>query len=397
MALEEARRSGAVANFGDRYGEVVRVVTIGDFSKELCGGTHVPSGASIGTITIVREESIGANTRRVEALTGGEAYRRVAHERLVAEEIARLLDAPLDQAVERVRSLLERLKAADKELAKVRSATLAQEAKAIADAAAREDGLAVVVRAVEGVDMDDLRRLATEVRGHLGTRAIVVLGTATADGKAQLICAVSADLAERAWRPGRSCTRPPSSSAAVPAARATSRRPAAGTGHGWPRRSRSPPTRRARPGGSSEPPRGARRGAAVAGTAAGHRPRRGPDRAGPVGPDPDDRLARGDPARPARTGPADAGRAGRRGRAARGLGVVIGEPRRLDGRQGAGAARARRFADELAARTDLPVLLWDERFTTAEAERVLLEGDVSRATGRGSSTSSPRACCCRRS
>jgi alanyl-tRNA synthetase len=155
----------------------------------------VPSGASIGTITIVREESIGANTRRVEALTGGEAYRRVAHERLVAEEVARLLDTPLDQAVDRVRALLERLKAADKELAKVRSANLAQEAKAIADAATRQDGLAVVVRAVDGVDMDGLRRLATEVRGHLGTRAIVVLGTATADGKAQLICAVSADLA----------------------------------------------------------------------------------------------------------------------------------------------------------------------------------------------------------
>jgi alanyl-tRNA synthetase len=176
---------------------VVRVVTIGDFSKELCGGTHVPSGATIGTITIVREESIGSNTRRVEALTGGDAYRHVANERLVAEEIARLVDAPVDQAVERVQALLDRLKAADKELARVRSASLAQEAKGIADAAAREDGLAVVVRAVEGVTMDDLRRLATEVRGHLGSGAIVVLGTATADGKAQLICAVSADLAER--------------------------------------------------------------------------------------------------------------------------------------------------------------------------------------------------------
>jgi alanyl-tRNA synthetase len=197
MSLEAARRAGAVANFGDKYGEVVRVVTIGDFSKELCGGTHVPSGATIGTITIVREESIGSNTRRVEALTGGEAYRHVANERLVAEEVARLVEAPVDQAVERVQTLLARLKAADRELAKVRSAGLAQEAKAIADAAPRDDGLAVVVRAVDGVSMDDLRRLATEVRGHLGTRAIVVLGTATDDGKAQLICAVSGDLAER--------------------------------------------------------------------------------------------------------------------------------------------------------------------------------------------------------
>jgi alanyl-tRNA synthetase len=133
----------------------------------------------------------------VEALTGGDAYRHVANERLVAEEVARLVDAPVDQAVERVRSLIDRLKAADKELAKVRSANLATEAKAIADATARDDGLAVVVREVAGVTMDDLRRLATEVRGHLRERAVVVLGTATDDGKAQLICAVSADLADR--------------------------------------------------------------------------------------------------------------------------------------------------------------------------------------------------------
>jgi alanyl-tRNA synthetase len=197
MPLDVARAAGAVANFGDKYGDVVRVVTIGDFSKELCGGTHVPSGANIGTITIVREESIGANTRRVEALTGGEAYRRIAHERLVAEEIARLVDAPVDQAVARVQALLDRLKAADKELARARGAALGQEARRLAETATRQDGVAVVVGRVDGVDMDDLRRLATDTRGHLGDEAVVVLGTATPDGKAQLVCAVSQDLAER--------------------------------------------------------------------------------------------------------------------------------------------------------------------------------------------------------
>jgi alanyl-tRNA synthetase len=196
MSLDDARRAGAVANFGDKYGQVVRVVTIGDFSKELCGGTHVPSGATIGTITIVREESIGSNTRRIEALTGQDAFRFLSRERMVAEEIARLVDAPTEQAVERVQALLERLKSADKQLAKLRGANLSQEAKRIADATTREDGLAVVVQQVEGLAMDDLRRLATEIRGHLGQRAIVVIGTATDDGKAQLIAAVSSDLAE---------------------------------------------------------------------------------------------------------------------------------------------------------------------------------------------------------
>jgi alanyl-tRNA synthetase len=196
MALDEARAAGAVANFGDKYGQEVRVVTIGDFSKELCGGTHVPSGATIGTITIVREESIGSNTRRVEALTGEDALTYLGRERLVAEEIARLLDAPTDQAVARVTQLLERLKAAEKELAAARGASLSQEATRLAAAASREDGLAIVTHRVDGVAMDDLRRLATETRGNLGTRAVVVVGTATDDGKAQLICAVTSDLAD---------------------------------------------------------------------------------------------------------------------------------------------------------------------------------------------------------
>jgi alanyl-tRNA synthetase len=196
LPLEEARAAGAVANFGDRYGEVVRVVTIGDFSKELCGGTHVPNGATIGTITVVREESIGSNTRRIEALTGEDAFAYLSHERLVAEEVARLLEVPTDQAVVRVAGLLERLRAAEKELATARGAALSQDAARLAAAATREDGLAVVVHRVDGLAMDDLRRLATEIRGQLATLAVVVVAGATDDGKAQLIAAVTGDLAE---------------------------------------------------------------------------------------------------------------------------------------------------------------------------------------------------------
>jgi alanyl-tRNA synthetase len=196
MSLDAARDAGAVANFGDKYGQEVRVVTIGEFSKELCGGTHVPSGATIGTITVVREESIGSNTRRIEALTGQDALTFLGRERLVAEEVARLVDAPTDQAVARVGQLLERLKAAEKQLTAARGATLSQDAKRLADDAVREDGTAVVVHRADGLAMDDLRRLASEIRGNLGTRAVVVVGTATDDGKAQLIAAVTTDLLE---------------------------------------------------------------------------------------------------------------------------------------------------------------------------------------------------------
>jgi len=174
----------------------VRVVSIGDFSKELCGGTHVASGASIGTVTIVREESVGSNTRRIEALTGSDAVAFLARERIVAEEIARLVDVPTSEALARVQDLIARLRAAEKELARLRTADLAGRARALADAATRVDGVAVVVERADGLGPDDLRTLAAEVRGALGTGAIVVVGAAN-DGKAQLIGTVSDDLVGR--------------------------------------------------------------------------------------------------------------------------------------------------------------------------------------------------------
>ncbi len=196
MSIDEAKAAGATANFGDKYGQTVRVVSIGDFSKELCGGTHVPSGATIGSIVIVREESIGSNTRRVEALTGPDAFAYLSGERMVADEIARLLGTRTDEAVERVRGLMERLKVAEKELDKARSASIATEAAGIADAAERIDGLAVVTHAASGLTNDQLRQLASEVRGRLAERAVVVVGTTTEDGKAQMICTLTADLVD---------------------------------------------------------------------------------------------------------------------------------------------------------------------------------------------------------
>ena len=193
MAIDDARRSGAVANFGDRYGQTVRVVSIGEFSKELCGGTHVSNGASIGTVTIVREESIGSNTRRIEALTGLDAVTFLARERAIAEEVARLVDVPTAEAVARVTDLIARLRAAEKELAKVRSAGLAARAHELAAATPRVQGRAVVSMRADGLSADDLRRLAAETRGALGEAAVVILGAAN-EGKAQLIATVSADL-----------------------------------------------------------------------------------------------------------------------------------------------------------------------------------------------------------
>jgi alanyl-tRNA synthetase len=197
MDVEAAKAAGAVANFGDKYGDVVRVVTIGDFSKELCGGTHVPSGGNIGTIHIVREESIGSNTRRIEALTGMDAWRHAVAERMVAEETARLFDTSTDQVVQRVTDLIERLRAAERKLGDLRASGISAQARQLADEAVRDNGLAVVTAEVEGLAGDDLRSLAQQVRNNLGEQGIVVLGSATPDGKAQLVGAVTGDLVER--------------------------------------------------------------------------------------------------------------------------------------------------------------------------------------------------------
>ncbi|MBW3578304.1 MAG: alanine--tRNA ligase [Actinobacteria bacterium] len=196
MPLNEARAAGAIALFGEQYGEVVRVVAIGDFSKELCGGTHVRSAARVGGLVLVREESIGANQRRIEAFTGFDAYRHAARERLVAEEVARLLDVAPDDAVARVEQLLERLRDAERQLARARAATLAQDARAIAASAQRADGLAVVTHEAVDVNTDELRQLALEIRNHLGQRGVVVVGTTTAEGKAQLVGVVTTDLVD---------------------------------------------------------------------------------------------------------------------------------------------------------------------------------------------------------
>ena len=201
MPLDEAKAAGAVANFGDKYGQVVRVVTIGDFSKELCGGTHVTTGAGVGPIYLVREESIGSNTRRIEAVTGVDAHRYARTEMQVAEQVAQLLGAPTDEAVGRVQSLMEKLRGVEKELEKVRAQALAGVARSLAEDAERVDGTAVVTAKVDVADGDELRQVALEVRGILAERAIVVLGARTSDGKAILICALTSDLVDDGVEP----------------------------------------------------------------------------------------------------------------------------------------------------------------------------------------------------
>jgi alanyl-tRNA synthetase len=175
MPIQSARNEGAIAMFGEKYGDAVRVVTIGDYSKELCGGTHVPNSADIGLIKLLSEASIGSGIRRVEALVGLDAFRFLAREHVLVAQVAEQLKARPEELPDRIGALTERLRAAERELERLRAAAVLASAAALAEGAEQIGPIALVAAETSaGVSGADLRALASEVRGRLGERAGVV-------------------------------------------------------------------------------------------------------------------------------------------------------------------------------------------------------------------------------
>ncbi|MGH3830787.1 MAG: alanine--tRNA ligase [Pseudonocardiaceae bacterium] len=175
MPIEDARRDGAIAMFGEKYGDAVRVVTIGDYSKELCGGTHVPNSADIGLIKLLSEASIGSGVRRVEALVGLDAFRFLAREHVLVAQLAEQFKARPEELPERIGVVTERLRAAERELERLRAAAVLSSAGTLAQGAEQIGATALVaVRTSAALSGSDLRALATEVRGRLGERPGVV-------------------------------------------------------------------------------------------------------------------------------------------------------------------------------------------------------------------------------
>ncbi|HEU4361375.1 MAG TPA: alanine--tRNA ligase-related protein, partial [Mycobacterium sp.] len=181
--LDKAKAMGAMALFGEAYPDQVRVVEIGGpFSLELCGGTHVHNSAQIGPVTVLGESSIGSGVRRVEAYVGLDSYRYLAKERALLAGLASSLKVPSDEVPARVAGLVERLKVAERELDRAR---LAGARAAAADAAAdaeRIGGVRLVAqRMPDGMTGADLRALAGDIRGKLGSDPAVVALIAVAD------------------------------------------------------------------------------------------------------------------------------------------------------------------------------------------------------------------------
>jgi alanyl-tRNA synthetase len=192
-SLAQARQLGAMALFGEKYGDAVRVVEVGEYARELCGGTHARRSGQLGLIKILSEASIGSGVRRVEALVGLDAFRFLAREHVLVSQLAETFKAQPEEIPERVYGVIERLRVAEKELEKVRAAAVLAGAGSLAAAAQDVHGVVLVAaRAPDGVGGNDLRRLAADVRGRLepGRPGVVVLVSA-ADGKAAFVATVN--------------------------------------------------------------------------------------------------------------------------------------------------------------------------------------------------------------
>jgi alanyl-tRNA synthetase len=195
MALADAQAAGAMALFGEKYGEQVRVLRIGDFSVELCGGTHVSRAGDIGLFKIVAESAVAAGVRRIEAVAGEAAieWLRGADERL--RRIAATLQAGEADVLDKLEQLLARQREQDKELERLRGKLASQAGDSLVDQAVDVAGVKVLAAQLDITDAKALREQADRLRDKLGTAVLVLAGVA--DDKVSLVAAVSADLTAR--------------------------------------------------------------------------------------------------------------------------------------------------------------------------------------------------------
>jgi alanyl-tRNA synthetase len=192
MNFDDAVAAGAMALFGEKYDSEVRVLRIGDFSTELCGGTHVGRAGDIGLFKILSEGGVAAGVRRIEAVTGEGAFDYVLETEHRLRDVAGLVRGSRDDVEDKVRQLIERGRKLEKEIAQLKDKLASGRGKDLAADAIDIDGLKVLATSVEGADAAALRNAVDQLKSQLGS-AVIVLGAAGADGKVTLIAGVTAD------------------------------------------------------------------------------------------------------------------------------------------------------------------------------------------------------------
>jgi len=195
MAFDDALKTGATALFGEKYGDRVRVVKFGSFSTELCGGTHVDRVGDIGQFKIVEESAIAAGIRRIVAVAGEAAVERIQVIDEQLKDLARVLKVGPDAVEDRLRQLLERSRAMEKEIAGLKSKMASASGEELLDRAVDVDGIKVLAARLDGIDPKSLRDTVDRLKDRLGS-AVVVIGSA-GDGKVRIAAGVSQDLTSR--------------------------------------------------------------------------------------------------------------------------------------------------------------------------------------------------------
>ncbi len=195
MELEDAKAKGAMALFGEKYDERVRVLSMGDFSTELCGGTHASRTGDIGLFRITSESGTAAGVRRIEAVTGEGAIASLHTQSDVLSDVAQLLKGDSHNVTEKVRSVLERTRQLEKELQQLKEQAAAQESANLSSKAEEINGVKLLVSELAGVEPKMLRTMVDDLKNQLGS-TIVVLAT-VADDKVSLIAGVSKDVTDR--------------------------------------------------------------------------------------------------------------------------------------------------------------------------------------------------------
>ncbi|WP_042458677.1 alanine--tRNA ligase [Neobacillus dielmonensis] len=199
--IAEAKAMGAMALFGEKYGDIVRVVKVGDYSLELCGGCHVPNTSVIGLFKIVSESGIGAGTRRIEAVTGEAAYVLLNEQVGLLKEAAEKLKTNPKDIVTRIDGLMGEIKGLQRENESLAAKLGNIEAGSLVSKAKEINGVTVLAAKVQAADMNNLRNMADDLKQKLGS-AVIVLGSAH-EGKVNLIAAVTKDLIERGYHAGK--------------------------------------------------------------------------------------------------------------------------------------------------------------------------------------------------
>ena len=197
MTQPEAKAMGAMALFGEKYGDQVRVVSVGDWAHELCGGTHVKSSGELGVVKLLSESSIGAGVRRVEALVGRDAYGFLAREHLLLNSLTQIIKgARVEELPVRISDLIEKLKSVEKELAGFKTAQVLQTASALLKKTSKVGGLEVLSAELEaGISGDDLRTIALDLRNRL-TDSVVVLASAGGERSTIVVAASPSAIAK---------------------------------------------------------------------------------------------------------------------------------------------------------------------------------------------------------